>query len=104
LQQFDVKNDFLDGDLEEEVYMDLPPRVKRGNSCTKEVCKLKKSLYGLKQFLIAWFWMFSSAMKVFGYKQSNSDHTLFIKHQKGKVTILIVYVYDMLVIGVILVK
>jgi hypothetical protein len=84
--------------------MDLPPRVKRGNSCTKEVCKLKKSLYGLKQFLIAWFWMFSSAMKVFGYKQSNSDHTLFIKHQKGKVTILIVYVYDMLVIGVILVK
>ncbi|PNX72348.1 pentatricopeptide repeat-containing protein mitochondrial-like, partial [Trifolium pratense] len=69
LQQFDVKNVFLNGDLEEEVYMDLPPGVKRGNSCKKEVCKLKKSLYGLKQSPRAWFGRFSSAMKVFGYKQ-----------------------------------
>ena len=49
LQQFDVKNSFLNGDLEEEVYMELPLGVKNGSSCKGEVCKFKKSLYGLKQ-------------------------------------------------------
>ena len=43
LQQFDVKNAFLNGDLEEEVYMELPLGVKNGSSCKGEVCKLKKS-------------------------------------------------------------
>ncbi|CAN6719358.1 unnamed protein product [Malus baccata var. baccata] len=38
-------------------------------------------------------------MKFFGYKQSNSDHTLFLKHKKGKITALIVYVDDMVVTG-----
>ena len=101
LQQFDVKNAFLNGDLEEEVlhvkmvYMELPLGVKNGSSCKGEVCKLKKSLYGLKQSPRAWFGRFSTTMKEFGYKQSNSDHTLFIKHKEGKVTALIVYVDDM---------
>ncbi|BBH06015.1 ABC-2 type transporter family protein, partial [Prunus dulcis] len=45
----------------------------------------------------AWFGRFSKSMKNFGYKQSNSDHTLFLKHKKGKVTALIVYVDDMVV-------
>jgi hypothetical protein len=36
-------------------------------------------------------------MKVFGYQQSSSDHTLFIKHKEGKLTILIIYVDDMIV-------
>ena len=48
-QQFDVKNVFLNGDLEEEVYMELPPGVKTRCSRETEVCKLKKALYGLKQ-------------------------------------------------------
>ena len=99
LQQFDVKNAFLNGDLEEEVYMELPLGVKNGSSCKGEVCKLKKSLYGLKQSPRAWFGRFSTTMKEFGYKQSNSDHTLFIKHKEGKVTALIVYVDDMVLTG-----
>ncbi|KAL5568221.1 hypothetical protein UlMin_024796 [Ulmus minor] len=63
------------------------------------VCKLKKALYGLKQSLRAWFGRFTKSMKNFGYKQSNSDHTLFLKHRKGKITALIIYVDDMVVTG-----
>jgi len=98
LQQFDVKNAFLNGDLEEEVYMELPPGV-NSNLGKGEVCRLKKSLYGLKQSPRAWFGRFSATMKEFGYKQSNSDHTLFIKHNEGRVTALIVYVDDMVMTG-----
>jgi hypothetical protein len=63
------------------------------------VCKLRKSLYGLKRSPRAWFGKFSKSMKVFGHKQSNSDHTLFLKHKKGKGIALIVYVDDMVVTG-----
>lgn len=98
LKQFDVKNAFLNGELE-EVYMELPPGVKCSSMRRNEVCKLKKSLYGLKQSPRAWFGRFSATMKAAGYKQSNSDHTLFIKHKGEKVTVLIVYVDDMVLTG-----
>jgi len=56
-------------------------------------------LYGLKQSPRAWFGRFTNSMKAFGYQQSSSDHTLFIKHKEGKLTILIIYVDDMIVTG-----
>ena len=99
LQQFDVKNAFLNGDLEEEVYMELPPGINQSSKHEDKVCKLKRSLYGLKQSPRAWFGRFTLAMKAAGYQQSNADHTLFVKHKDGRVTTLIVYVDDMILTG-----
>ena len=99
LQQFDVKNAFLHGELSEEVYMDLPPGCMIPKVHCRKVRKLKKSLYGLKQSSRAWFGRFTKSMRSFGYHQSNSDHTLFLKKQHGKITALIVYVDDMVVTG-----
>ena len=67
LQQLDVKNAFLNGDLdlEEEVYMDSPPGFE--GRFQSRVCKLKKSLYGLKQFPRAWFEKFTRSVKDQGY-------------------------------------
>nr|GFC87053.1 putative reverse transcriptase, RNA-dependent DNA polymerase [Tanacetum cinerariifolium] len=64
-----------------------------------EACRLKKSLYGLKQSPRAWFGRFTLAMKRYGFKQSNSDHTLFLKNRKNHVTCLIIYVDDMVITG-----
>lgn len=99
LQQFDVKNAFLHGELSEEVYMDLPPGCMIPKRHSQKICRLKKSLYGLKQSPRAWFGRFTKSMIAFGYHQSNADHTLFLKRQQGKITALIIYVDDMVVTG-----
>ena len=76
--------------------MKAPPRFS-GDYKLGEGCKLKKALYGIKQSPRAWFRRFTAAMTKFGYKQSNSDHTLFLKRQKGRITCLIIYVDDMII-------
>ena len=97
LYQYDVKNAFLHGELKEEVYMSPPPGYVLSKN-SKDVCHLKKSLYGLKQSPRAWFGKFSKTMLSVGYFQSEGDHTLFIKHgAEGKVAILIVYVDDIII-------
>ena len=67
LQQYDVKNAFLHGDLDEEIYMSIPSGF--GGVEGKKVCKLKKALYGLKQSPRAWFRRFTKVMTATGYKQ-----------------------------------
>ena len=67
LQQFNVKNVFLHGELSEEVYMNLPPGCMVSEKQCQKVCKLKKSLYGLKQSPRAWFGRFTKSMRAFGY-------------------------------------
>ena len=96
LHQLDIKNAFLNGDLEEEVYMEVPEGVKAPNNT---VCRLKKSLYGLKQSPRAWFDRFSRVLKKMTFVQGQADHTLFTKHNGEKVTILIVYVDDIVITG-----
>ena len=98
LHQLDIKNAFLNGKLEEEVFMDIPPGFSEGNE--GKVCKLKKSLYGLKQSPRAWFDRFTRVVKGQGYNQGQSDHTMFTRHSEdGKRTILIVYVDDIILTG-----
>ena len=62
-----------------------------------KVYKLQKALYGLKQSPRVWFGKFTDAMKRNGYHQANSDYILFINCKNGKVTLLIIYVDDMIV-------
>ena len=99
LHQLDVKNAFLNGDLEEEVYMDIPAGLETTSNFNK-VCRLRKSLYGLKQSPRACFERFTKVVKGYGFVQCQSDHTLFVKHfPEGKLAILIVYVDDIILTG-----
>ncbi|KAK8930622.1 hypothetical protein KSP39_PZI016617 [Platanthera zijinensis] len=98
LLQLDIKNAFLNDDLEEEVYMDIPPcSVIKGSK--GKVCRVLKSLYGLKQSPRAWFGRFYKFMLQLGYTQSHAHHALFIKRKGAQVSILIVYVDDIIITG-----
>lgn len=79
LYQYDVKNAFLYGELHEEVYMSLLPGFET-NLARNKVCRLRKSLYGLKQLPRAWFERFGSVIKRNDFTQSQADHTMFFKH------------------------
>lgn len=95
-QQFDVKNAFLHGDLE-KVYIDAPLGFNK-RFTTNHVCKLKKTLYGLRQSPKAWFRRFTKAIIEVEFWQNQADHTLFIKcSYSKKVIALIVYVDGIIV-------
>jgi hypothetical protein len=76
ISQLDVKNAFLNGDLQEKVYMTSPPGVSHDSGY---VCKFKKALYGLKQAPRAWFEKFSIVISSLGFVSSSNDSALFIK-------------------------
>ncbi|RVW24389.1 Retrovirus-related Pol polyprotein from transposon RE2 [Vitis vinifera] len=99
LYQLDIKNAFLHGDLAEEVYMEQPPGfVAQGESGL--VCRLRRSLYGLKQSPRAWFDRFSSVVQEFGMLRSTADHSVFYHHNSlGQCIYLVVYVDDIVITG-----
>jgi Reverse transcriptase (RNA-dependent DNA polymerase) len=98
LHQLDVKNDFLHGDLLGEVYMKVPLSFGMKQTVGK-VCRLKKSLYGLKQSPRVWFDRFRKVMVGMGYRQTNADHTVFFRRHEAHITVLAVYVDDMIISG-----
>src|SRR6516165_7589582 len=99
LHQLDIKNAFLHGELQEEIYMEQPPGfVAQGESGL--VCKLRRSLYGLKQSPRAWFGRFSTVIQEFGMIRSESDHSVFYRHtSQGQSIYLVVYVDDIVITG-----
>jgi len=97
LQQLDVSNAFLHGELSEDVYMVIPKGLSGhpSNHC----CKLKKSLYGLKQASRTWYEKLSLLLLSSGYVQAHADHSLFIKVIGSAFTALIIYVDGIVLTG-----
>ncbi|WZY94082.1 hypothetical protein YC2023_066411 [Brassica napus] len=98
LWQMDVKNAFLQGELEDEVYMHPPPGlehlVKPGN-----VLRLKKAIYGLKQSPRAWYRKLSTTLNGRGFRKSELDHTLFTLTGPSGSIVILVYVDDLIITG-----
>ena len=97
IHQLDVQNAFLHGDLNEVVYMTPPPGLRRQGE--NIVCRLNKSLYGLKQASRNWFSTFSTVIQRTGYHQSKADYSLFTKTQGTSFTAVLIYVDDKLLTG-----
>ncbi|KAL8091426.1 hypothetical protein AgCh_033880 [Apium graveolens] len=108
--QMDVTNAFLHGDLREEVYMTLPQGYTRygcrissqsttHNPKTNLVYKLKKSMYGLKQAPKMWFCKLSDTLLCDDYVQSKCDPSLFTKTTTSSITLILIYVDDLLLAG-----
>lgn len=95
LHQLDVKTAFLNGDLEEVIYMKQPPGYAEGGPRT--VCRLHKSLYGLRQAPRAWHAKLKSHLEVMGFTASQADAGLFVRRHDGNVEYLLVYVDDILI-------
>ena len=98
LWQMDVKNAFLQGELDDEVYMRPPPGlenlVKPGN-----VLRLKKAIYGLKQSPRAWYHKLSTTLNGRGFSKSEADHTLFTHTSQRGIVVILIYVDDIIITG-----
>eukprot|EP00253_Pinus_taeda_P004983 PITA_04983 len=93
--QMDVKLAFLNGDLEEEVYIEQPDGFILGND-PNLVCRLKKALYGLKQAPRAWCYQLEKYLHQQGFSKGSADSNLYIKIENDKLLILVVYVDDII--------
>ncbi|GJW31648.1 putative RNA-directed DNA polymerase [Tanacetum coccineum] len=97
IHQLDVNNAFLHGDLEEEVYMKIPQGfLKEGET---RVCRLRKSLYGLKQASRNWYHKFTSFLLTLNFKQSKADYSLFTYQKEEIYVAILIYVDDVIIVG-----
>ena len=92
----DVKNAFLQGELEEQVYMVYPLGFHSGTN-TSAVCRLKKSLYGLKQASRAWNVKIMQRLRRMGFATSKSDSSLFIRTGRLGLISILLYVDDLVI-------
>jgi hypothetical protein len=93
--QMDVKSTFLNGDLEEEVYIE---QLEGFQLTQKEeyVCKLKKSLYRLKQAPRVWYSRLDKYLQQQGFRKGNVDRNLYINTDQDNILIIEVYVDDII--------
>ncbi|CAL1397449.1 unnamed protein product [Linum trigynum] len=97
MHQLDVNNAFLHGDLQEEVYMKVPEGfAEKGDT---RVCRLRKSLYGLRQASRNWYAKFTSAMAELDFTPSHADPSLLIYRREDKFVAALVYVDDVVLTG-----
>ena len=98
VHQIDVKTAFLDGELEEEIYMNrLDGFVANGQE--KKVCKLLKSLYGLKQAPKQWHEKFDKTLTSVGFVVNKADKCVYYQYGGGEGVILCLYMDDILIFG-----
>lgn len=95
VKQIDIKTAFLNGELQEEIYLKQPPGFKINN----QVYKLKKSLYGLKQAARVWNKTIHQVLVNDNFVQSQADKCLYIKKFNSKECYLILHVDDILIAG-----
>jgi len=96
LHQMDVKNVFLHGDLQEEVYMEQPLGYV-DQTCPNLVYKLKKALYGLKQAPRAWSDKIGQYLVTSGFQTSNVDFSLYVKKTDRGIVVIVIYVDDLII-------
>ncbi|GJV71554.1 retrotransposon protein, putative, ty1-copia subclass [Tanacetum coccineum] len=96
--QMDVKTAFLNRYLSEEVYMEQPGGFVNPKYPNR-VCKLKHSIYGLKQASRQWNKRFNDEIKKFGFTQNRDEPCVYLKASGSNVTFLILYVDDILMMG-----
>ena len=98
IHQLDVDNAYLNSDLEEEVYMELPPGFPVTMRTRRMVLRLRKGLYGLKQSARIWNQRFAGEVKKMGFKPISADKCIFIRVVGNELAILALYVDDILVL------
>jgi len=96
--QMDVKTAFLNGNLTEDVHMMQPEGFVDPKNSGK-VCKLQKSIYGLKQASRSWNLRFDEVIKSFGFTKSEGEPCVYMKFSGSAVVFLVLYVDDILLIG-----
>jgi len=95
LFQMDVKSAFLNGTINEEVYVEQPPDFE-DHQHPNHVYKLKKALYGLKQAPRQWYERLNNFLLSNGYERGMIDKTLFIKKSNSEIILVQIYVDDII--------
>ncbi|XP_058828385.1 uncharacterized protein LOC131688230 [Topomyia yanbarensis] len=97
MDQMDATTAFLQGELEEEIFMEQPPCFEKPNQ-RGMVCRLNKALYGLKQSSRVWNAKLNAALKRFGLISSKFDPCLYYRIAKGKILFIAIYVDDVFIV------
>jgi len=93
IDQMDAVTAFLQGDIDAEIYMNQPPGYEHGH----EICRLNKSIYGLKQASRQWNLKLTSVLKKLGLKSTSVDPCVYYKNDNENILFILIYVDDLLI-------